>query len=106
MLSCITELKSDQTFNREGSRYLSCVKKRAFSLLNNLKDIISVHVRKFCVALHHLLDIVSKVLLIRLDFCFMCGYIAGKGLSSWLSFVVSNCEIVIFPLVSWVWCGT
>ena len=26
---------------------------------------------------------------------------AGKGLSSWLSFVVSNCE-----LVSWVRCGT
>ena len=25
---------------------------------------------------------------------------AGKGLSSWLSFVVSNCEFVTFPLVS------
>ena len=24
----------------------------------------------------------------------------------WLSFVVSNCEFVIFPLVSWVRCGT
>ena len=32
---------------------------------------------------------------------------AGKGLtSSWLSFVVSNCEFVTFPLVSWVRCGT
>ena len=31
---------------------------------------------------------------------------AGKGLSSWLSFVVSNCEVVTFPLVSWVRCGT
>ena len=31
---------------------------------------------------------------------------AGKGLTSWLSFVVSNCEFVIFPLVSWVQCGT
>ena len=31
---------------------------------------------------------------------------AGKGLTSWLSFVVSKCEIVIFPLVSWVRCGT
>ena len=30
---------------------------------------------------------------------------AGKGLSSWLSFVVSNCEFVTFLLVSWVWCG-
>ena len=27
---------------------------------------------------------------------------AGKGLNVWLSFVVSNCEFVIFPLVSWV----
>ena len=30
---------------------------------------------------------------------------AGKGLTSWLSFVVSNCEFVTFPLVSWV-CGS
>ena len=27
---------------------------------------------------------------------------AGKGLTSWLSFVVSNCELVTFPLISWV----
>ena len=26
---------------------------------------------------------------------------AGKGLASWLSFVVSNCEFVTSPLVSW-----
>ena len=31
---------------------------------------------------------------------------AGKGLASWLSFVVSYCEFVTFPLVSWVRCGT
>ena len=30
---------------------------------------------------------------------------AGKGLSSWLSFVMSNCDFVTFPLVSWVRCG-
>ena len=30
---------------------------------------------------------------------------AGKGLSPWLSFVMSNCEVVAFPLVSWVRCG-
>ena len=35
-----------------------------------------------------------------------CGHPAGKGLNSWLSFVVSNCEFVTFPLVSWVRCGT
>ena len=27
---------------------------------------------------------------------------AGKGLTSWLSFVMSNCEVETFPLVSWV----
>ena len=31
---------------------------------------------------------------------------AGKGLTSWLSFVVSNCEFVTFPWVFWVRCGT
>ena len=31
---------------------------------------------------------------------------AGKGLTSWLSFLVSNFEVVTFPLVSWVRCGT
>ena len=31
---------------------------------------------------------------------------AGKGLTSWLSFVVSNCEFVLFPFVSWVRCST
>ena len=34
----------------------------------------------------------------------LCGHLLGKG--SWLSFVVSNCEFVTFPLVSWVGCGT
>ena len=29
---------------------------------------------------------------------------AGKGLTSWLSFVVSNCEFITFP--SWARCGT
>ena len=36
--------------------------------------------------------------------CFVAP--AGKGLTSWHSFVVSNCECVTFPLVSWVRCGT
>ena len=39
---------------------------------------------------------------------FMCALWlpAGKRLTSWLSFVVSNCEFVTFPLVSLVRCGT
>ena len=32
---------------------------------------------------------------------------AGKGLTctSWLSFVMSNCEVVTLPLVCWTRCG-
>ena len=30
----------------------------------------------------------------------------GKGLTSWLSIVVSNCEFITFLLVSLVRCGT
>ena len=30
---------------------------------------------------------------------------AGTGLTFWLSFVMSNCEVVTFLLVSWVRCG-
>ena len=30
---------------------------------------------------------------------------AGKGLTSWLSFVMSNCKVVTFALVSWVRCA-
>ena len=39
---------------------------------------------------------------------FLCvlGSPAGKGLTSWLSFVVFNCEFVTFPLVSYVRCDT
>ena len=29
---------------------------------------------------------------------------AGKGLTSWLLFVMSNCDVVTFQLVSWVRC--
>ena len=32
---------------------------------------------------------------------------AGNGMNSWLSFVVSNCEFVTFPLVCWArWIST
>ena len=39
---------------------------------------------------------------------FICALwsLVGKGLTPWLPFVVSNCEFVTFPLVSWVRCGT
>ena len=39
---------------------------------------------------------------------FICALwsLAGKGLTSWLSFVVVYCEFVTLQLVSWVRCGT
>ena len=52
------------------------------------------------------------------SFCLVCLYFharlfvdalwspAGKGQTSWPSFVMSNCNVVTFPLVSWVMCGT
>ena len=51
------------------------------------------------------LSCVLLCLCARLFICAMWSP-AGKGLTSWLSFVVSNCEIVTFSLVSWVRCGT
>ena len=41
----------------------------------------------------------------HLFICALCSP-AGKELTSWLSFVVSGCEFVTFPLVSWVRYGT
>ena len=31
---------------------------------------------------------------------------AGRALTSWPTFVMSNSEFVTFPLISWVRCGT
>ena len=52
-----------------------------------------------------LLGLVIAMSVWRLFICALWST-AGKGLTSWLSFVVSNCELVTFPLVSWVRCGT
>ena len=38
--------------------------------------------------------------------CVYCAFVpAGKELTSWLSFVMSNCDVVTLPLLSWVRCG-
>ena len=50
--------------------------------------------------------VLSCVCYVFVRFCLIVWSPAGKGLTSWLSFVVSNCEFVTFPLVSWVGCGT
>ena len=38
--------------------------------------------------------------------CAMWSPAKKKGLTSWLSLVLSSCEFVTFPLVSWIRCGT
>ena len=43
-------------------------------------------------------------LCVRLFICALWSP-AGKGLTSWLSFVVSYCEFVTFDRISWVRCG-
>ena len=47
----------------------------------------------------------SVLCLLCLCTCFICALWspAGKGLTSWLSFVVSNCEFVTFPFLGQVW---
>ena len=64
-------------------------------------------------------DLFKAVLILRIIKCYFCLVLlcfrarlfidalwppAGKGLTSWLSFVMSNCKIT-FPLVSWVRSG-
>ena len=44
-------------------------------------------------------------LCVRLFICALWSP-AVKGMTYWLSFVVSNCEFNTFPLVSWVRCCT
>ena len=43
---------------------------------------------------------------VRVFLLMPCGRLLGKRLTSWLSFVMSNCVFVTFPLVSLVRCGT
>ena len=62
-----------------------------------------------CTSFVDLLCFCSVLCLLCLSAClFICVLWspAGKGLTSWLSFVVSNCEFVTFPLVSMVRYGT
>ena len=55
-----------------------------------------------------LLSFLSLALLCLCARLFICALWspAGKGLTVWLLFVVSNCGFVTFPLISLVRCGT
>ena len=67
----------------------------------------SVYYHSKAVLLLWIINIISVLLLL----CFRARLFihalwspVGKGLTSWL-FVMSNCQVVTFPLVSWVRCG-
>ena len=53
-----------------------------------------------CFSVLHLVCFCARLLI-----CYLWSPV-GKGLTSWLSFVVSNCEVISFPLIAWVRCGT
>ena len=74
------------------------------ALLNRFKPSRKIFYWPFqgCTSFVHLLCFFC---LTRLFICALWSP-AGKGLTSWLSFVVSYCEFVTFQLVSWVRCGT
>ena len=65
--------------------------------------------RSIAVLLLWIINVISVVCLLcfctRL-FIFASWSPAGKGLTSWLSFVMSNCDFVTFQLVSFIRCGT
>ena len=42
---------------------------------------------------------------VRVCLLMPCGQLLGKGLTSWLLFVMSNFDVVTSPLVSWVRSG-
>ena len=60
----------------------------------------------FCIIVDHLFFL---CLLFVMPSCLFIAALwspAGKGLTSWLLFVMSNCDFVTFQCVSWVRCGT
>ena len=59
---------------------------------------------KDCVWVVFFCDVFAMPLCVSIYFV-PCGH-PGKGLNSWLLFLVPNCEFVTLPLVSWVRCGT
>ena len=54
---------------------------------------------------HYVISVVCLLCFRALLFIYVLWTPAGKVLTSWLSFVISNYEFVTFPLVSWIRCG-
>ena len=59
----------------------------------------------FCGSFYVFFVLCLLCLCARLFICALWSPV-GKGLTSWLSFEVSNYEFFTFSLVSWVRCGT
>ena len=77
--------------------------------LLNLLCIVYFTDRSKAVLLLWIIYVFSVFCLLFLYACmFICALWlpAGRGLTSWLSFAVSNYEFGTFPLVSWIRCGT
>ena len=56
----------------------------------------------------YVISVLFCYVFVRVCLLMSCGHQgwspAGKGLTSWLSFAMSNCKVVTFPLVSLVRC--
>ena len=79
--------------------------RREIGISPPVKYLLTVPRRFFFVDLLCFSVLMLLCLFARLFICALWSP-AGKGLTSWLLFVVSKCEFVTFPLVSWVRCGT
>ena len=77
-----------------------------------MKPVKALHVKYFtdrskAVLLLWIINVISVLFLLRFRVRLFIDALwspAGKGLTSWLSFVMSSCEVVTFPLVSWARC--
>ena len=54
---------------------------------------------------HYVISVLFCYAFVRVCLLMALWSPAGKRLTSWLSFLMSSCEVVTFPLVSWVRCG-
>ena len=75
-----------------------------FTFLGKCQKCFSTHLMKYFLAFEHLICENVDVFDTMIYFGHLWSLV-GKGLTFWLSFVMSNCEVVTFPLVSWVRCG-
>ena len=122
-----------KNFNREGSPYLACNDINAFLLRKKNKKYHAWSCQNVCDALTFLLDniyigfgtklyrqvvgipidtncapLVADLFLFYYERDFMMSLSDGKQadiIDAFYAFVVSNCEVVTFPLVSWIRCG-